>query len=157
MRCRPCGEMHCTERRRGSGSAPSSAILFADFPLDELAGLDHGAAMDAVVVPGCLNAQLGKIARCLHEGRERDAELRLEAVLERSRLVVLGIRLCVEVAHHQPAQALAEILETPGAGDAHDRGEHCRCASFTQASYLNESARRARNCVILPSSILTSS
>ena len=37
--------------------------------------------------------------------------------------VVLGIVLGVGVAHHQPAQALAEVREPPGAGDAHDRGE----------------------------------
>ena len=48
----------------------------------------------------------------------------LEAVLEHARGVVLGVVLGVGVAHHQPAQALAEILEAPGAGDAHDCGEH---------------------------------
>src|SRR6185503_10785525 len=53
---------------------------------------------------------------------------RLEAVLERAGNLVLGVRLGVRVAHHQPAQALAKILEAPGAADAHDRGEHAALA-----------------------------
>jgi hypothetical protein len=38
--------------------------------------------------------------------------------------VVLGVALRILVAHHQPAQALAKVVEAPCAGDAHDCGEH---------------------------------
>src|SRR6185503_20446603 len=53
---------------------------------------------------------------------------RLEAVLERAGNLMLGIFLGIRVAHHQPAQALAKILEAPGAADAHDRDEHAALA-----------------------------
>src|ERR1051326_6323334 len=64
---------------------------------------------------------------------------------------MLGVVLGVRVAHQEPAQPLAEIREASGSCDAHDRGER------HQAPYLNDSARRARNCVTLPFWILTSS
>src|SRR5258706_14322678 len=72
MRCRPRGEMHCTERRRGCGTI-SSAILLVDIALDELAGLDHGAPGNLVVVPRGFDAQLGEVGRGLHEDREGNA------------------------------------------------------------------------------------
>src|SRR2546426_6422903 len=109
------------------------------------------AAAHAVVVPFRFHAQLGKVARRRGEGRKRDAVPRLEAILQHTVGVVLGVVLGIGVTHHQPAQALAEIREPPGAGDAHYRFEQA------QPSYLNDSARRARNCTTLPSSILTSS
>src|SRR5712671_3418891 len=161
--------MHWTERRLGSGTSAVSDIFLAglllDFPLDELSGLDYRAAVDHVLVPALdplgLDAQLGEIGRSLDERRKGNSQLRLEAVFEHPFAVVLAVFLRVDVAHHQPAQALAEILEPPGAGDAHDRGEHaplCSCGEARdQASYLNDSARRARNCTTFPSSIFTSS
>src|SRR3954471_10003331 len=115
MRCSPRGEMHCTERRRGSASVPSSAIVLLrqgtllDVALDELAGLERREAADLLMLgglrPARLHAQLGKIGRGLRESRKRNTELRLEAVFERSFAVVLGVVLGIGVAHHQPAQA----------------------------------------------------
>src|SRR6267143_1821556 len=119
--------------------------------LHHAAVLEHGAAAHAVVLPFRFNAQLGKVARCRGKGRKRDAVLRLEAILQHTVRVVLGVVLGIDVTHHQPAQALAEVCEPPGAGDAHHRPEQA------QPSYLNDSARRARNCTTLPSSIFTSS
>src|SRR2546426_12710833 len=109
------------------------------------------AAAHAVVLPFRFHAQLGKVARRRGEGRKRDAVPRLEAILQHAVGVVLGVVLGIDVMHHQPAQALAEICEPPSAGDAHHRSEQA------QPSYLNDSARRARNCTTLPSSIFTSS
>src|SRR3954470_4707937 len=133
--------MHWTERRLGSGTTPVSDILLAglllDFPLDELSVLYHRTAVDHVLVPALhptrLDAQLGEVGRCLDECGKGNSELRLEAVLERACAMVLAVLLGVDVAHHQPAQALAEILEPPGAGDAHDRGEHALLVPLRQS------------------------
>src|SRR5581483_10769027 len=112
-RCRPFGERQATERRRGPACGSGAA-------LDKAAALDHRAPGDAVALPVRFDAQLGKIRRRLRERREGNAELRLEAVLEPALGVVLGVVLGVELAHHEPAQALAEVREAPDAGDAHD-------------------------------------
>src|SRR5258705_11961173 len=102
--------MHCTERRLGSGATPVSDIFLAglllDFPLDELSALYHRAAVEILLIPFGFHAQLRKISRSLDERGKRNAELRLETVFEHPFAVVLAVLLGVDVAHHQPAQAL---------------------------------------------------
>src|SRR5712671_612032 len=169
MRCRPRGDRHCTERRRGSASALSSAIFFRSLgaffygPLDQAAVFQHCVAAHLLVLtalhPAGLDPKLGEISRGLRERGKWNAELRLEAVLEQAFAVVLAVVLRIGIPHHQPAQALAEVREAPDTGNANHGGEQgrFRWARRNQASYLNDSASRARNCVILPSSIFTSS
>src|SRR5712664_799586 len=169
MRCRPRGDTHCTERRRGSAGRLSSAIFFAGCgglfyaALHQAAVFEHRVAVHLFVLaalhPAGLHAKLREISRGLRERGERNAQLRLEAVLEQAFAVVLAVVIPIGIPHHQPAQALAEVLQAPDAGDANHGGEQGRHRSVRrgQASYLNDSASRARNCVILPSSIFTSS
>src|ERR1700730_3668378 len=169
MRCRPRGDAHCTERRRGSARTASSAIFFSGrggffyAALHQAAVFEHRVAVHlfllAALHPAGLHAKLREIGRGLRERGEWNAELRLETVLEQAFAVVLAVVLRIGIPHHQPAQALAEVLEAPDAGDANHGGEQARLRWIRrdQASYLNDSASRARNCVILPSSIFTSS
>ena len=60
------------------------------------------------------------------ESRKRDALHQAEPVLQPLVAVVLGIRIGVDIAHQQLADALAEVLEAP---DAAGHANHRRSAS----------------------------
>src|SRR3990170_2170335 len=87
---RPISRRPASPTLTSTSGSPGRALL-----LGELAVLDHRAAAHAVALPLRLDAQLRVVARRGGERRERNAALRLEAVLERARNVVLGVVLAV--------------------------------------------------------------